>query len=103
MQPKVLIITAHPSSHGFTHRIADAFAQGARESGKDVEIIDLYKTNLRQDFYAYEEKSDMMKADPVKNAIQQKIQEANPHEFLVQVVLLECLAEVFVPQQSSTD
>lgn len=79
---KVLIITAHPSSRGFTHRIAASFAEGAREVGKQVEIIDLYKTNLRQDFLSYEEKSDMAKADPVRTAIQQKITEANELVFI---------------------
>lgn len=82
MQPKVLIITAHPSSKGFTHRIADAFAQGAKEAGKQVEIIDLYKTNLKQDFMSYEERSDMAKADPIRTAIQQKITEASELVFV---------------------
>ena len=82
MQPKVLIITAHPSSKGFTHRIADAFAQGAREAGKEVEIIDLYKTNLKQDFLTFEDKSDMAKADPIRSAIQAKIQAASELVFV---------------------
>ena len=79
---KVLIVTAHPSSKGFTHRIAAAFSEGAKEVGKEVEIIDLYKTNLKQDFLSYEEKSDMAKADPIRTAIQQKIAESHELVFI---------------------
>jgi NAD(P)H dehydrogenase (quinone) len=79
---KVLIITAHPSSQGFTHKIAAAFAEGARKVGKDVEIIDLYKTNLKQDFFTFEEKSDMVKADPIRTAIQSKIRDASELVFI---------------------
>ena len=79
---KVLIITAHPSSKGFTHRIAASFSEGAKEAGKTVEIIDLYKTNLRQDYLSFEEKSDMSKADPVRSAIQTKIAEAHELVFI---------------------
>ncbi len=36
-----LIITAHPSSHGFTHRIAGRYIKGSEKAGDDVELIDL--------------------------------------------------------------
>ena len=48
MKPHVLIITAHPSSKGFTHKIAESFKTGAEASGKTVEILDLYKTDLQK-------------------------------------------------------
>ncbi len=49
-----LIITAHPSSHGFTHKIANRYKKGAQEAGKKVEILDLYKTKWQQDNFAFE-------------------------------------------------
>ena len=49
-----LIITAHPSSQGFTHKIAEAYQAGSVSQGATVEILDLYKTPYRQDFYAFE-------------------------------------------------
>ena len=83
MQPsKVLIVTAHPSSQGFTHKIAAAFAEGAREKGKTVEILDLYQTNLKQEFLLFEEKSDLTRADPIRSAIQNKIHESDELVFI---------------------
>lgn len=78
---KTLIVTAHPSSKGFTHEIAEAYKRGreakANELGQagesSVEILDLYKTDLKQDFLRYEERSDMAKPDPVREAMQAKI------------------------------
>lgn len=79
---KTLIVTAHPSSQGFTHQIADAYKKGREESGHTVEILDLYKTDLKQDFLTYEERSDMAKPNPVRDAIQAKIAEANDIVFV---------------------
>jgi putative NADPH-quinone reductase len=42
----ILIITAHPSSQGFTHKIANTYSQAATEKGHTVEIIDLYKSPM---------------------------------------------------------
>lgn len=77
-----LIITAHPSSKGFSHRIADAYKKGREEMGHEVEILDLYKTELKQGFLMYEERSDMMKPDPVREAMQAKITAADDLVFI---------------------
>ena len=45
---KTLIITAHPSSLGFTHKIAEAYKTGAQSIGCEVEILDLYKESVKQ-------------------------------------------------------
>ena len=37
-----LIITAHPSSHGFTHAIARRYAEARTKLGHTSEILDLY-------------------------------------------------------------
>jgi putative NADPH-quinone reductase len=70
---KILIVTAHPSSHGFTHRIANTFKSGAESKGHEVEILDLYKTDLQIPFLKFEEKSDMANLSPAVLAIQDKM------------------------------
>ena len=70
---KTLIITAHPSSHGFTHAIADVLKKAREEKGGTVEIMDLYKTDLKQDFLRFEEPREMKNTDPVRDAIHAKI------------------------------
>jgi NAD(P)H dehydrogenase (quinone) len=79
---KSLIITAHPSSKGFTHRIAAAYKKGREEKGHTVEILDLYKTDLKQGFFTYEEKADMAKPDATRDAIQAKIAVADDIVFV---------------------
>lgn len=74
---KTLIITAHPSSKGFTHQIAEAYKRGKISKGDSVEILDLYKTEHEQYFLKYEEKSDMGKPDPVRDLMHQKMTEAD--------------------------
>jgi NAD(P)H dehydrogenase (quinone) len=70
---KTLIITAHPSSHGFTHAIAGVLRDVRIEHGDEVEIIDLYKTDLKQDYLRFEEPREMKNPDPVRDAIHGKI------------------------------
>lgn len=70
---KTLIITAHPSSHGFTHAIAEVLRDARIEKGDQVEIMDLYKTDLKQDYLRFEEPREMKNPDPVRDAIHQKM------------------------------
>lgn len=80
-----LIVTAHPSSKGFTHQIAEAYKKGREAKAlalgiaetSSVEILDLYKTDIKQDFLRYEEKADMGKPDPAREAMQAKITAAD--------------------------
>ncbi len=51
---KTLIITAHPSSQGKTHRIAESYKKSAERRGREVEILDLYKTEYQLPFYSFE-------------------------------------------------
>ena len=75
---KSLIVTAHPSSKGFTHSIAAAYKKGRESMGHTVEILDLYKTDLKQDYFKFEDlKEDSMKPDAVRDAMQAKIKEAD--------------------------
>jgi NAD(P)H dehydrogenase (quinone) len=42
-----LIITAHPSSQGFTHAIAETYKEAKEKNGHTVEILNLYTTELK--------------------------------------------------------
>lgn len=79
---KTLIVTAHPSSKGFTHEIAEAYKKGRESKGSEVEILDLYKTDIKQDFLRYEEKSDMALPNPARDAMQAKITSADHIVFI---------------------
>lgn len=74
---KTLIITAHPSSKGFTHAIAKAFAENASDS----EILDLYTTPLSQGFLKFEDSKEIPE-DPVRTELQKKISEAEEIVFV---------------------
>ncbi|MES2223340.1 MAG: NAD(P)H-dependent oxidoreductase [Patescibacteria group bacterium] len=70
---KTLIVTAHPSSQGFTHLIAGVLKDARIENGAEVEILDLYKTDLKQDFLKFEDPREMKNPDPIRDAIQAKM------------------------------
>jgi NAD(P)H dehydrogenase (quinone) len=73
---KTLIVTAHPSSRGFTHAIAGVLKERREASGVDVEILDLYKTDLKIPYLTYENIRELA-VDPVRVALQQKLLDAN--------------------------
>jgi NAD(P)H dehydrogenase (quinone) len=78
---KTLIITAHPSSKGFTHAIAEVIKEQREKIGNEVEILDLYKTNLKQDFLNFENVREIP-TDPVQTDIQNKITNASELVFI---------------------
>lgn len=78
---KTLIVTAHPSSEGFTHAIAGILKEVREKEGKNVEILDLYKTDLKQDFFTYEHIREIPETKERK-ALQQKITEADELVFI---------------------
>ncbi len=80
-----LIITAHPSSKGFTHAIAQKYKETKEKNGHSVEVLDLYKTDLKMGYLNYEEKSDMKRPDPMREAIQAKITAADELVFVFTV------------------
>jgi NAD(P)H dehydrogenase (quinone) len=69
---KKLIITANPSSKGFTHKIAEKLSTLSKSNWDDTEILDLYKTELKQDFLRYEDKKEQWE-DEIRNKMQEKI------------------------------
>jgi putative NADPH-quinone reductase len=73
---KSLVITAHPSSLGFTHKIAESYKLGVENSGGEVEILDLYKESEKQG-YLYFENIKEPSVDILRDSYQKKITEAN--------------------------
>lgn len=67
-----LIITANPSSKAFTHKIAEKFTELSKQKWDNIEILDLYKTDLKQDFLRFEDMSESW-SDEITNKIQEKI------------------------------
>lgn len=80
-----LIITAHPSTQGFTHAIAQKYKETKEKNGHTVEIFNLYTTELKIGYLTYEEKTDMKKPDPIREAIQAKITAADELVFVFPV------------------
>ena len=79
---KTLIITAHPSSKGYTHDIARVIREERIEKGGEVEILDLYKTDLKQDFLRFEDPRELKAPNPVRDAIHAKIAWADELVFI---------------------
>ncbi len=50
----ILIVTAHPSSKGDTHTIANTYADAKRAKSHIVEIVDLYAKEYVVDFFRFE-------------------------------------------------
>ncbi len=78
---KTLIITAHPSSKGFTHLIAEKYSSGVREKGGNFEIVDLYSNEYKQDFLKFENARELPN-DSVKQILQKKITDADELVFV---------------------
>ncbi len=79
---KFLIITAHPSTKGFTHRIAESFKTGAISKGHEVELLDLYKTDLQISFLKFENKEDLRNLNDNVKALQEKIKNSTDLVFV---------------------
>ncbi len=50
----ILIVTAHPSSKGRTHRIAEVYAETKRAKKHDVQIVNLYDKEYESSFMRFE-------------------------------------------------
>lgn len=49
----ILIVKAHPSPLGHTHRIAETYAKAKKAKGHTVEIMDLYATECQADYLTF--------------------------------------------------
>ncbi len=82
---KILIITANPSSQGFTHQIAEKYSQVSKSLNAQVEILDLYKSENTQEYLQYENiRTDWPKDEKIKS-MQEKIINADELVFVAPV------------------
>lgn len=88
---KKLIISANPNSTSFTHAITEKLKELSINKGDSVEIIDLYKTDLKQDFLSFED-SDNMWIDEITKKIQEKILWADELVFVFPIWWWDCPA-----------
>lgn len=79
-----LIITAHPSSKWFTHKIADRYSYLAKQNWDNVDIIDLYSDEYKQDFLSFEDQSNI-NPDEKTEKIQSMISNADDIVFVFPV------------------
>jgi putative NADPH-quinone reductase len=77
-----LIITAHPSSKGFTHAIAQKYKETKERNGHTVEIVNLYAPENQMHFLCYEEKGEMSVCNPTQLLLQEKITAADELVFI---------------------
>lgn len=74
---RVLIIIAHPRRDSFSHKIAEAYRDGAAAAGHTTELLDLYQTSLQLDFLQPESKDQYSKNQPIRDKLQTKITNAD--------------------------
>lgn len=70
---KTLIVTAHPATWGFTHKIAEAYKRADEATGNQVEIMNLYDEVYTQPFFAFEDLKKDCGSTPTKDLIHEKI------------------------------
>lgn len=69
----VLIVTAHPASYGFTHKIAATYKKEKEDRGDTVFVMDVYKKKYAQPFLVFEDIKTDCKPTATHKAIQEKI------------------------------
>lgn len=72
-----LIITAHPSTKGFTHKIATAYREVKEGAGHEVHTIDLYNPAYTCDFLRYETREDLDERKKKQTEVQKLIKLAD--------------------------
>lgn len=74
---KTLIVTAHPSSLWFTHKIAENYKKSIEGNGWNAEILDLYKKENTQDFLRFENVKTDFPQDELTNKMHERISQAD--------------------------
>lgn len=79
---RTLIVTAHPASWGFTHKIAHTYKTEREVHGDEVFVMDLYQKEFAQPFLAFEDIKKDMRPTDTKDDIQERILWANEIVFV---------------------
>lgn len=72
----ILIVKAHPSSHGDTHTIAKIYADKKKADGHSIEMVDLYSQEYNVDLLKFENIREFVPSK-VQLKFQEQIQWAN--------------------------
>lgn len=73
----ILVILAHPSKQSFSHKLAEAYKEGAESRKHTVELLDLYRTKLQLGFLQPETKKEYEQNQPIRLKLQSKIAKAD--------------------------
>lgn len=79
---RILVILAHPQAESFTHKIADAYREGAVSAGHSVKILDLYRTKLQLGFLQPETQAEYRKNQPIRAELQAMVSTAEEIVFV---------------------
>ncbi len=66
MRKKILIINSHPDAKSFNYALSERYILGAKTSGADIKIIDLYKLDFKPFFRGIEHENII--EEDIKNA-----------------------------------
>lgn len=72
----ILIVTAHPSQFGDTHKIANTYASIKKANGNEVKIVDLYHKDYYIPYMSFERIREMPLSD-IQKKFHEQIQWAN--------------------------
>ena len=74
---KILVITAHPSSKGFTHMLAKRIQEIEVKKGNIAEIVDLYKSDFKDSYVTFEQSPGEIIIPSHIQEMQQKVKQTN--------------------------
>lgn len=72
-----LIITAHPSSEWFTHKIADKYKKAIESNDWKADILDLYQKENTQDYLRFENVKTDFPQDELTHKMHERISNAD--------------------------
>ena len=72
---KILFVIAHPNKKSLSHTILHHLENTSLKSGHTTEILDLYDTPYKQDYFAFQD-------DPNTKIIQEKVKNADHMIFI---------------------
>jgi NAD(P)H dehydrogenase (quinone) len=78
----ILIITAHPSSKGLTHKVADNYIEGAKKAGHTTELLNVYTATPRLPYVEYEDYPDWACDQKLRDPYQQAMMKADRLVFI---------------------
>jgi NAD(P)H dehydrogenase (quinone) len=73
----ILVVIGHPSKKSLSHKLAHAYADGAKEAGKSVKVLDVYDLKKELPLVDYQDFPDWARDKDVREHYQAMITEAD--------------------------